>query len=58
MEYRAKAAVVIALIFFFLLATVTAVYFGVKISTDNKAGNTYNGGVMVNHVVEDTKDFI
>lgn len=58
MEYRAKATVVIALIFFFLLATVTAVYFGVKISADNKAENSYNGGVMVNHVIDKAKDFI
>lgn len=39
MEYRAKAAIVIALIFFFLLATVTAVYFGVRVSTGEKAGS-------------------
>lgn len=58
MEYRAKAAVIIAFIFFFLLATVTAVYFGVKISADNKTDNTYDGGVMVNHIIETEKDLI
>ena len=58
MEYRTKAAVIIGFIFFFLLATVTAVYFGVKISADHRSGDTYDGGVMVNHIIDTAKDFM
>lgn len=58
MEYRTKAAVVMAFIFFFLLATVSAIYFGVKISEADRADKTFEGGVMVEHVMESEKDCI
>ncbi len=51
MEYRTKAAIILALIFFFMFATVTAIYLGVKVSNADRAG-TYNGGIMVESVMD------
>lgn len=58
MEYRTKAAIVMALIFFFMLATVTAIYFGVRISAADKTETSYEGGVMVEHIVKSVDDMI
>lgn len=58
MEYRVKATIIIALIFFFLLITVTAVYYGVKISVADRAGTSYESGIMVEHKIGNGKELI
>lgn len=58
MEYRTRAAIVMALIFFFLLATVTAVYLGVKISAADRAEKSFEGGVMVESIIPSAGDCI
>lgn len=58
MEYRTRAAIVMALIFFVLLTTVTAIYFGVKISAADKAEKSFEGGVMVESIVPSGGDCI
>lgn len=58
MEYRVKATIIIALIFFFLLVTVTAVYYGAKISVTDKAGTYYEGSIMVEHNIENKKELV
>lgn len=47
MEYRKKATIMIAFVFFFMLAMVTVLCFGVKAVDTDKAGTSYEGGIMV-----------
>lgn len=56
MEYRTKAAIVMALIFFFLLTTVTVIYLGVKTSTTDKTEKSFEGGILVERIVDISKD--
>jgi flagellar basal body-associated protein FliL len=57
MEYRKKATIIIMVIFFFMLATVTMIYVGVRNADTDKAGTSFDGGIMV-EAVEDAGDMI